>query len=227
MAGVLYIVGTPIGNLEDLTFRAARILREADAILCEDTRVTSRLLAKYDIAGKRLLIWNEEKSGTAVEKIAALLMKGENIALVTDAGTPGVSDPGSRLVEKIREILPEAKIESVPGPSALAAALSVAGLPISDFTFLGFLPHKKGRETRFKEIAQSKRSMVFYESPHRIIKTLESLRKHAPDKKITIARELSKIHEEILAGSAEDVLAIFQNNPEKSRGEFVVIISAE
>lgn len=223
--GILYIVGTPIGNLEDITVRALRVLKEVDVILCEDTRVTKRLLDRYEIIGKSLLIWNEERSGIRIEKIAELLQTGKNLALVSDAGTPGISDPGSYLVQKIRQTLPDVKIESVPGPSALTSALSIAGAPISDFTFLGFLPHKKGRETLFKEISISERAMIFYESPHRILKALESLVKFAPNKKVTIARELTKIHEQIISGTPAELLSYFESNPDKVRGEFVVIIS--
>src|SRR3989338_10601554 len=151
--GILYVVGTPIGNLEDVTLRALRVLREADVILCEDTRVTKRLLERYEIIAKQLATYNEQPSGVTAGKIIGWLEEGKNVALVTDAGTPGISDPGAMLVQKVREALPEVKIESVPGPSALTAALSIAGVPVHDFVFLGFLPHKKGRETLFKEIA--------------------------------------------------------------------------
>ena len=221
----LYIVGTPIGNLEDITLRALRVLRETDIILCEDTRVTKRLLEKYKISGKQLLAYNEQKSGASAERVIELLQDGRNIALVTDAGTPGISDPGSMLVQKVREVLLDVKIESIPGPSALTAALSVAGVSADSFLFLGFLPHKKGRETLFKEIAEEKRVVVSYESPHRIMKALESLQKYAPEKQITICRELTKIHEEVVRGSASEVLEYFRNNSEKVRGEFVVVVS--
>jgi len=222
----LYVIGTPIGNLEDITLRALRVLKEVDVILCEDTRMTKRLLDRYEIVGKQLTTYNEERSGIKIEKIVELLSEGKNLALVSDAGTPGISDPGSYLVEKIRQLAPEVKIESVPGPSALTAGLSIAGVPIADFTFLGFLPHKKGRETLFKEISASERTMIFYESPHRILKALESLEKFAPAKKVTIARELTKIHEQIIAGTAAELLKYFETNTDKVRGEFVVIVSA-
>ena len=222
---ILYIVGTPIGNLEDITLRALRVLREAYVILCEDTRVTKRLLEKYEIKDKQLLAYNEQKSGASAEYVIKLLQDGKNIALVTDAGTPGISDPCSMLVQKVREVLLDVKIESIPGPSALTAALSVAGVSADSFLFLGFLPHKKGKETLFKEIAEEKRTVVFYESPHRILKALESLLKHAPKKQITICRELTKIHEEVVRGTVLEVLEYFRNNPEKVRGEFVVIVS--
>ena len=220
----LYIVGTPIGNLEDVTLRALRILKEVDVILCEDTRVTQKLLAKYDIAGKQLAPYNEQDSGVTAGKIIGWLEEGKNVAMVSDAGTPGISDPGTMLVQKVREALPEVKIESVPGPSALTTALSIAGIPVHEFVFLGFLPHKKGRETLFKEIAMSERTMIFYESPHRVLKALESLQKFAPAKKVTIARELTKIHEEIKSGTPVELLEFFKANEEKVRGEFVVLV---
>src|SRR3989338_7337036 len=235
---ILYIVGTPIGNLEDITLRALRVLKEVDVILCEDTRVTQKLLARYEITAKQLATYNEQKSGVTAEKITRWLEEGKNVALVSDAGTPGISDPGSMLVQKVRELAPEVKIESVPGPSALTAALSIAGVPAHDFVFLGFLPHKKGRETLFKEIATSERAMIFYESPHRILKTLQSLEKFlkgstSPSdgevepllKKIVVCRELTKIHEEVKSGTAAELLEFFKNNPEKVRGEFVVFIA--
>ena len=221
----LYIVGTPIGNLEDVTLRALRVLKEVDVILCEDTRVTRRLLERYEIVGKHLSPYNELDSGQTAEKIISWLGEGKNVALVSDAGTPGISDPGSMLVQSVREALPEVKIESVPGPSALTAALSIAGVPIHDFVFFGFLPHKKGRETLFKEIAESERTVVLYESPHRILKTLESLQKFSPEKQITVCRELTKIYEEVKKGTASDLLLYYTSNPDKVKGEFVFIVS--
>jgi len=221
-----YVIGTPIGNLEDITLRALRVLKEADVIICEDTRVTKRLLEKYEITAKQLSTYNEQKSGINADKVIAWLSERKNVALVSDAGTPGISDPGTFLVQKIRVAMPDVKIESVPGPSALTTALSIAGVPVHEFTFLGFLPHKKGRETLFKEITSTERTMIFYESPHRILKALESLNKFAPAKKITIARELTKIHEQIISGTAEEILKYFTENPDKIRGEFVFIVSS-
>lgn len=220
-----YVVGTPIGNLEDITLRALRVLKEADIILCEDTRVTKKLLDRYEIRNKQLTTYNERKSGVKIEKVTEWLREGKNLALVSDAGTPGISDPGAFLVQKIREATREVKIESVPGPSALATALSVAGAPIDEFVFLGFLPHKKGRETLFKEIAGSSRPVIFYEAPYRILKTLESLQKFSPKKFVTICRELTKIHEQVLSGTAEELLLYFNDNHEKVRGEFVCIVA--
>ena len=233
----LYIVGTPIGNLEDITLRALRVLKEVDVILCEDTLVTKRLLERHAIANKQLTTYNEQRSGATAEKVIAWLEEGKNVALVSDAGTPGISDPGAKLisllVDKFRVYNPKLQtsgeaelinIQTVPGPSALTAALSVAGVPVHDFVFLGFLPHKKGRETLFKEIAASERPMIFYESPHRILKTFESLHKFAPQKKVTVCRELTKIHEEVKSGTAAELLEYFKNKSEKVRGEFVTLV---
>lgn len=221
----LFVIGTPIGNLEDITYRALRILKEVDVILCEDTRTTQNLLKHYQITDKKLSAYNDQKSGISAEKTVAWLAGGLNLALVTDAGMPGISDPGSILVKAVREKLPEVKIESVPGPSALTSALSISGLLINDFVFLGFLPHKKGRETLFKEIASMERAAIFYESPHRILRTLKSLAKYAPNKEVTVARELTKIYEQVVTNSAVGLLEYFEANPDKVRGEFVVTVN--
>ena len=219
-----YVIGTPIGNLEDISHRAIRILKEVDVVLCEDTRVTKRLFEKYEIS-THMVSYHAQSGETKVELILEKIEEGKNIALVTDAGTPGISDPGSMLISTIREKYPELKIVSVPGPSALTSALSIAGVPTNEFIFLGFMPHKKGRETLFKEIAESERTIVFYESTHRIMKTLESLLKI--NKKITLVREITKIYEEVLQGSAETILKTLTEIPEKQKGEFVVIVSNE
>ncbi|MEI6528151.1 MAG: 16S rRNA (cytidine(1402)-2'-O)-methyltransferase [bacterium] len=219
-----YVVGTPIGNMEDITYRAVRILREVDMILCEDTRVTLNLLNKYEIKNTTMS-YHSQSEISKVQKILDLIQEGKTLALVSDAGTPTISDPGSMLIAKIRETFPELEIIAIPGPSAFVSALSVAGLHSAEFTFLGFLPHKKGRETLFKEIATSRRVMVFYESPHRIMKTLESLKKFAPAKKVVIARELTKIFEQIVTGLPEEVEKYFLKNADKVRGEFVVMVS--
>ena len=232
---ILYIIATPIGNLEDITLRAIRVLKEVDMVLCEDTRMTQKLLQKYDI--KTPTLSYHSHSGLAkVEKIFELLEEGKNLALVSDAGTPTISDPGVLLVSQIREHFKVGPLGSprsdlgvsivpVPGPSAVIAALSASGLPSSDFLFLGFLPHKKGRETLFKEIALSKRTTVFYESPHRIFKTLESLKKHLDEKRrIVLARELTKIYEEMVTGTTQEILQYFEKNKDKIKGEFVVMV---
>jgi 16S rRNA (cytidine1402-2'-O)-methyltransferase len=222
----LYIVATPIGNLEDITLRALRVLKEADMILCEDTRVTRNLLKHYDIKTPTMSYHAHSKL-SRVEKIFELLRKGKDMALVSDAGTPTISDPGVLLVQQVRgEFGDEVAIIAIPGPSALISALSVGGISSAQFTFYGFLPHKKGRETIFKEIAASKRTSVFYESPHRIIKTLDSLERYLTgNRKMAVARELTKIHEENVSGSIGEIRAYFNDNPDKVRGEFVVIIA--
>ena len=230
----LYIVATPIGNLEDITLRAIRVLGEVDAILCEDTRVTSKLLAKYKIqpfgsaqGRKQLISYHSHSKLAKVEKVFELLEEGKNLALVSDAGTPCISDPGVMLVAQVRERFGnEVNIIPIPGPSAVISALSASGLPSSEFLFLGFLPHKKGRETLFKEIAASERTVAFYESPHRILKALESLRKFSPEKQVVIGREITKIYEEFIFGTADELLARFDANKESVRGEFVVMVKA-
>lgn len=222
--GTFSIVATPIGNLEDMTLRAIRVLRETDVVFCEDTRVTGKLLAHYEIKVP-IKRYDAHASDARHEEILERLAQGQKVALVTDAGTPCISDPGFRIISQVRELLPEVIIEAIPGASALTAALSIAGLSTSEFTFLGFLPHKKGRETLFKEIAASERAMVFYESPHRLMKALESLIKFVGDgRRIAVARELTKIHESLIRGTAGDVLAHFVSHPDQVRGECVVIV---
>lgn len=221
----LFIIGTPIGNLEDITLRALRVLKEVDLILCEDTRVTKRLLSKYEIATPTMSYHAQSKLAK-VDKILSLLEEGKNLALVSDAGTPCISDPGVLLVSQVREKFGDSvAIIPIPGASALVTALSAAGISVAEFTFLGFLPHKKGRETLFKEIAESKRVMAFYESPHRIEKALESIEKFCgADRYIIVARELTKIYEEFVRGTAAEARAHFAKNQDRVRGEFVVII---
>lgn len=219
--GVLYVVATPIGNLEDITLRALRILKEVDSILAEDTRVTKKLLSRYEI-GTKVERFDAHVEAKQKEKIIERLQNGEKLALVTDAGTPGISDPGARLVAAAREA--GCRIEVIPGASSLIAALSIAGLPSDEFIFLGFLPHKKGRQTLLAYIASEETPVVLFESTHRIMKLLAELASHTPARKITLARELTKMHEEVLAGTAEELSAILAATPEKQRGEFVVII---
>ena len=220
----LSIVATPIGNLEDITLRALRTLKEVDLILCEDTRTTRVLLSKYDIKTSTMSYHAKSKL-SKIDTIIEMLRQGKNLALVSDAGTPAISDPGSLLIAKVREELgDDVMISPIPGPSALVSALSASGLTGGAFTFYGFLPHKKGRETLFKTIAESEMISAFYESPHRILKTLESLKIHMPDRKVIIARELTKIFEQIISGTPEELLSYFTENPEKVRGEFVVMV---
>lgn len=222
--GTLYIVPTPIGNLEDMTLRAIRILKEVDLVLCEDTSVTQKLFKHYDISTKTSLFFAQ--SGVKnIEKIMQMLEEGKSLALVSDAGTPTISDPGVLLVDKVRKELPDVNIVALPGASALITALSASGISSANFTFYGFVPHKKGRETLFKTIAESDITSVFYESVHRIEKTLESLAKYLDDtRSIVIARELTKMHEEVIRGTAQEMQKYFENNKDHIRGEFVVII---
>jgi len=224
----LYIVSTPIGNLEDVTLRALRVLKEVALILCEDTRVTKRLLKKYNI-DTPTLSYHAQSGVAKVEKIFKFLEDGRDLALVSDAGTPTISDPGVLLLQQIRERFGDrVDIIPIPGASALTTALSASGISSAQFTFLGFLPHKKGRETLFQEIGESKRTIVFYESPHRIEKTLNSLLKVLSDgRQVVVARELTKIHEEFVHGDIKKVREHFKNKPETVRGEFVVIIEGK
>tara|TARA_R110000824_G_scaffold401771_1_gene615916 strand:+ start:569101 stop:569784 length:684 start_codon:yes stop_codon:yes gene_type:complete len=226
MQGTLSVVATPIGNLADITLRALDTLKQADVIACEDTRVTAKLLARYEIQ-KPLLIFHAQSGRHATTRIMQLLAEGKRVALVTDAGTPGVSDPGNELVRSVRDVLrDEVIIEAIPGPTALTAALSIAGMPTHEFTFLGFLPHKKGRQTRFKEIAESERAIVFYESPHRILKALQSLTEVLEEtRKISVLRELTKMHESVVEGTAQEVATYFEEHSGEVRGEFVVIVA--
>ncbi len=220
-----YVIATPIGNLGDITLRAIETLKNVDLILCEDTRETKKILNKYNI-NKPTMSYHAQSKLSKTDKIFELLEEGKDLALVSDAGTPGISDPGAMLVAKIKTHFSHGvDVIPIPGASAVITALSASGLPTHEFTFLGFLPHKKGRETLFKEIAVSKRTMVFYESPHRILKTLESLVKFCPEKKVCIARELTKIYEEFKTGSPEEVLEYLNKNKEKQRGEFTVIVN--
>jgi len=221
--GTLYIVATPIGNLEDITLRALRILKEVDCVLCEDTRTTARLLEKYDIHTKTMS-YHAHSTGAKESVIIRMLKEGKNLALVSDAGTPCISDPGVLLVSNVRKELPDSLIVPIPGASALISALSASGISSSEFVFLGFLPHKKGRETLFKEIASSPRVNVFYESTHRIMKTLTSLDKYSPDSTVMIAREITKQFEEFVKGTPIEVFNYFTTNKDKQRGEYVVIV---
>jgi 16S rRNA (cytidine1402-2'-O)-methyltransferase len=219
MIGKLYIVATPIGNLEDITLRAIETLKNADLVLAEDTRVAGKLLSHLSVK-KPIWRFDEYANSASYEKIKGLLEEGKNIAFVSDAGTPNIADPGAKLVAFIRQNAPKADIIPLPGPSAVVTALSASGLNADKFTFLGYPPHKKGRQTFFKELAHIKtRPVVFYESPHRLAKTLEAL----GEAEVIVAKELTKIHEEVWRGKASEALKYFTK--EKGRGEFVIIIA--
>jgi 16S rRNA (cytidine1402-2'-O)-methyltransferase len=226
MSGILYIVPTPIGNLEDMTLRAIRILKDADLVLCEDTSVTQRLFKEYGIESKTSVFYAQTGIKN-IERVLEQLEEGATIALVSDAGTPTISDPGVLLVDRVRNELPDVQVVALPGASALTTALSASGITSSTFTFYGFLPHKKGRETLFRTIAESEHTSVFYESVHRIEKTLDSLCEHVPSRRISIARELTKLHEEVIRGTAEEAKAHFEANKDHIRGEFVVIVEGK
>ena len=222
----LFIVATPIGNLEDLSMRALRILKEVDFILCEDTRVTKKLLNHYDIK-KPLLSYHQHSRLKKVNYILELLKQGKNLALISDAGTPGISDPGNLLVdEAIKRLMEKVKIIPIPGPSAVTAAASISGFPMDKFLFLGFPPTKRKRKKFFQEVVKSKYPVIFYESPYRIIKSLRDLqlisKTYNLKPKIVVCRELTKKFETIYRGKIEEVIKEIEKNP---RGEFVVIVS--
>ncbi|MEA2112517.1 MAG: 16S rRNA (cytidine(1402)-2'-O)-methyltransferase [Patescibacteria group bacterium] len=229
----LYIIATPIGNLEDITLRALRILKEVDFVLCEDTRVTKKLLSKYEIETPTIS-YHTFSGKYKTNKILDLLSQGKNLALVSDAGTPTISDPGFLLITEVKEKLKDnVNVIPVPGPSALITALSGSGLSADQFLFLGFLPHKKGRQTLLMEAINSERTVVFYESPHRVLKTLELLKdllnevEGSDKKKIVVAKELTKIYEEIVSGNISEVMDYFSNNLSKVKGEFVFVIQGK
>jgi 16S rRNA (cytidine1402-2'-O)-methyltransferase len=219
--GTLYIVATPIGNLEDITLRALRMLKEVDLIACEDTRVTSKLLSHYNIS-KPLTSLHQHSGRGQFEKIIEQLKNGKNVAYASDAGTPGVSDPGNKLVEVA--LSENIVVVPIPGASALTALISVAGIDMKSFVFLGFPPHKKGRETFFKKVALEELPVMYYDSPHRTIKNLELLEKFSDAKKIIVGRELTKMFEEIVRGNIIDIKKHFESHPEKMKGEFVVVV---
>ena len=218
--GTLYVVATPLGNLDDMTIRAVSTLRDAGAIACEDTRRTSILLKHFGIQSKRLLSYHSFNEERAVEQVAVLLEEGTDVALVTDAGTPGISDPGYSMANALHSrgfgVIP------IPGASALTAALSVCPLPVSSFFFAGFLPHKKGRKSRLEFLASLGNTVVLYESPHRIPRLLEELKVNFPGSTLFIAREITKMHEEYVTGTPESMLEHFSKG--QVRGEFVVVV---
>jgi len=219
--GTLYIVATPIGNLGDITLRALETLKKVDVVLAEDTRVTKKLLSHYNIQTP-LISYHQHSKESVTEKVFQLLSEGKNLALVTDAGTPGVSDPGNELIAFLLAKNPETKVIPLPGPSALTTLASIAGVPMGKFLFLGYPPHKKGRKKFFGEVVASSYPVVFYESPHRIIKSLKELDALDSNLSLVIGRELTKQFETIYRGSIDEVLKKLQKD--KIRGEFVVLV---
>jgi 16S rRNA (cytidine1402-2'-O)-methyltransferase len=216
----LMLVPTPVGNLEDITLRAIRVLKEVDLILAEDTRQTKKLLNHLQI-NKALLSYHKFNEYKTVESIVEKIRAGMNIALVSDGGTPGISDPGHILIAAcIKESI---EVECLPGPTAFVPALVNSGFATDEFVFIGFLPHKKGRQTKLKEIALIKKTIILYESPFRVVKLLEELKNHlGSERRISASREISKMFEETIRGTADELLRHFQTkNP---RGEFVLVI---
>jgi 16S rRNA (cytidine1402-2'-O)-methyltransferase len=223
--GTLYIVPTPLGNLEDITLRALRVLREVPAIACEDTRVTANLLRHFEIPHKRLISYFAGNEAGRVGQIIGILQGGEDVALVSDAGTPGISDPGTRLIAAA--IVAGITVVPLPGPSALVTAVTASGLPTDAIAFEGFLPHKKGRQTALRELAEEPRTIVLYESPHRILKMLKELVEHmGGDRRAVICRELTKMYEEINRGTVAELYDLYAARP-SIKGEFVVVIEGK
>ena len=219
----LYIVPTPIGNLEDMTFRAIKVLKEADLILAEDTRTSGKLLKHFEIHTPMQShhMHNEHKT---VESIINKLQSGQTIALISDAGTPAISDPGFLLTRGC--VAAQIPVECLPGATAFVPALVNSGLPNDKFIFEGFLPVKKGRQTRLKLLAEETRTIIFYESPHKLIKTLSNFAAYfGTDRQVSVSRELSKLHEETIRGTAQEVLSHFENKPPK--GEIVIVVAGK
>ena len=216
---MLYIVATPIGNLEDITLRAINTLKEVDYIAAEDTRHSGILLQKYEIK-TTVLSYHSYSSDSKEEKIIDLLKEGKKVALISDAGTPGISDPAYSLIK--RAIEENIRIVPIPGASSLLAALNMSGLPMNQFLYLGFLPLKKGRQTLMKSLDDETRTIVIFESPHRLLKTLNQLREHIGNRKIAVCREITKIYEEAVRGTIEEAIEHFTTK--KPKGEFVLVI---
>lgn len=221
--GILYIVATPIGNLRDITFRAVDVLRNADVILAEDTRVTAKILHEYEIDTDKMDMYHHHSKEEKSNLILKYLVEGKEVALVTDAGTPGISDPGNELISFLLEREPNINIVPVPGPSAITTGLSVSGMNVNRFVFLGFLPRKK-RAKLFEWLRSGEMPFAFYESPNRIIKTLETISKEFDDPNVFVARELTKKFESKYRGKSSEVIEQMQKD--KVKGEMVVVVEA-
>lgn len=221
----LYLVPTPIGNLEDITLRAIRVLGEVDGILAEDTRNSGQLLKHLNIS-KPLYSHHAHNEHMGVPGVIKMLKEGKSLALISDAGTPGISDPGYLLVKACVDNGIE--VESLPGATAFVPALVNSGFPTDRFVYEGFLPHKKGRQTRWKALAEEERTIVLYESPHRLVKALEQIIEFIdPERPLLVGREISKLHEQMVRGTATEVLAYFVAHPDKVRGEIVIVIAGK
>ncbi|MBQ3631049.1 MAG: 16S rRNA (cytidine(1402)-2'-O)-methyltransferase [Prevotella sp.] len=219
--GTLYVVPTPVGNMEDITFRAIRILKEADVVLAEDTRTSGVLLKHYDIKNQLLSHHKFNEHGTSAG-IVGRLLAGQNVALISDAGTPGISDPGFFLVREA--VKAGVEVQCLPGATAFVPALVSSGLPCDRFCFEGFLPQKKGRQTKLLSLQDEERTMVFYESPYRLLKTLQQFSEvFGPERRVSVCREISKVHEESVRGTLAEVIAHFQST--EPRGEIVIVLA--
>ncbi len=219
----LYLIPTPIGNLEDITLRAIRLLKEVDLILAEDTRTTAFLLKHLDIS-KPLKSYHQHNEHKTVSELVELIASGKNVALVSDAGTPAISDPGFLLVREC--IKSGVETECLPGPTAFVPALVNSGLPCDTFVFVGFLPQKKGRQTKLMELKEERRTMIFYESPFRLVKTLEEFKEHfGRERRASVSRELSKLYEENKRGTVEELITYFAQKPVK--GEIVMVVEGK
>ncbi len=219
----LSIVATPIGNLKDITLRAIETLKDVDVVLCEDTRVTMKLLSHLELK-KKLISFHEHSDRHKLDEVLDVLRGGSNVALVTDAGTPSVSDPGAWLVREVTRSLPDVVITTIPGPSAVAAAISICGFDGSEFVFMGFPPHKKGRKAFFDRLAAEERIVVVYESTHRIMKAMEELCERLGDRPLVVCRELTKAFETIYRGTADEVTEQLKTGSIK--GEFVIVVGS-
>ena len=219
--GTLFIIATPIGNLKDITLRALEILKEVDVVLAEDTRVTKKLLVHYEIKTP-LLSYHQHSKESVMEKAFQLLFEGKDLALVSDAGTPGICDPGNELIAFLLKRNSKIQIVPIPGASAITTLLSIAGIGTDKFLFLGYPPHKKGRKKFFEEVVASKHPVLFYESPHRIMKSLKELETLDPKLSLVVGRELTKQFETIYRGNNKEVQKTLEENPIK--GEFVLLV---
>ena len=223
LCAMLYVVPTPVGNLEDITLRALKVLREADLILAEDTRTSGLLLKHFDIK-RPMQSYHKFNEHQQVQRIVERLLAGEQVAVVSDAGTPGISDPGFLVVREA--VRAGVDVTCLPGATAFVPALVASGLPCDKFCFEGFLPQKKGRQTRLVQLSEEPRTMVFYESPHRVVKALQQfVEVFGPERPAAVCRELSKIHEECVRGTLTELLAHFTEN--EPRGEFVIIVGGQ
>lgn len=218
----LYLVPTPIGNLADMTFRAVSVLKEVATILCEDTRTSGKLLKHYEIK-KPLIPYHQHNEHKVAQQIMERMQAGEDLALITDAGTPGISDPGFLLLRLCIENGIE--VQCLPGATAIIPALVCSGFPCDKFVFEGFLPHKKGRQTRLKLLAEETRTLVFYESPHRLLKCLLQFQEFFGERKAAVCREITKLHEETVRGNFQELIHYYENNPLK--GEIVIVVEGK